>query len=140
MKLVIDANELFSSIIGKGKGRETKKLDILFSDKIELYAPFKLLAELEKNKGEIKSKSGFSDIDFEVFLAILKLRIKFVETDKFANKIAEAKGICGDPKDIQYIALAMVLNCAIWSGDKELKNQVRVEVYNTKELIEKFGV
>jgi predicted nucleic acid-binding protein len=48
MKLVVDANELFAGIIAKGKELQSWTLDILFSDKVELFAPFRLLAELEK--------------------------------------------------------------------------------------------
>jgi predicted nucleic acid-binding protein len=47
VKLVIDANELFSAIIAKGKKLQSLVIDIIFSDKIELFAPFRLLAELE---------------------------------------------------------------------------------------------
>jgi len=49
MRLVVDANELFAGIITKGKELQSWTLDILFSDDVELFAPFRLLAELEKN-------------------------------------------------------------------------------------------
>ena len=50
MKLVVDANELFAGIIAKGKNLQSWTLGILFSDEVELFAPFRLLAELEKNR------------------------------------------------------------------------------------------
>ncbi len=40
----------------------------LVVDSNELFAPFRLLAELERNKEEIKAKSGFSSRDFDVFV------------------------------------------------------------------------
>ncbi len=49
MKLIVDANELFSAIIAKGRGKQTKKLDLLFSDDVELFSPALLFRELEKN-------------------------------------------------------------------------------------------
>ena len=140
MKLIVDANELFSAIIAKGRGRDTKKLEILFSDKVELFAPVKLFYEMEKYAEEIKAKAGFSDLDFDVFVGILKLRIKSILTEEFADKLLEAKKICLDEKDVPYIALALKLNCPIWSGDKKLKEQRKVKVYNTKELVEEFGL
>jgi len=39
-----------------------------------------------------------------------------------------------DPDDMAYFALALKLNCAIWSNDKKLKEQDKVKVYNTHEL------
>lgn len=48
MKLVIDANRLFSVIIGKKLN--SAAMSIFFSDNAELYAPFRLLAELENNR------------------------------------------------------------------------------------------
>jgi len=59
MRLVVDANKLFAGIITKGKKLQSWTLNILFSDEVELFAPFRLLAELEKKRDEIKRKSGF---------------------------------------------------------------------------------
>ncbi|MBT5021736.1 hypothetical protein HOK51_08530 [Candidatus Woesearchaeota archaeon] len=46
-----------------------------------------------------------------------------------------AKIICPDENDVDYFALALKLNCAIWSNDKKLKNQNSIIVYSTEELI-----
>ncbi|MBI2152065.1 hypothetical protein HYU21_05030 [Candidatus Woesearchaeota archaeon] len=34
-----------------------------------------------------------------------------------------------------YFALALKLNCALWSNDKKLREQSEVKVYNTYELV-----
>ena len=136
MRLVVDANELFSAIIGKGRNTQSKKLEVLFSDKIKLFCPSLLFRELEKHEMEIKSKSGFSDVDFDVFLGIIKLRIKSVSKKDFSEKLLEAKGISPHAKDIPYFAVALKLNCAIWSGERRFKKQSDIKVYNTKELLE----
>lgn len=57
MNIVVDANELFSAVIAKGKGFKSKTLDIFFADDVKLSAPFRLLAELENNREDIRSKS-----------------------------------------------------------------------------------
>ena len=95
---------------------------------------------MEKYAEEIKTKASFSDLDFDVFVGILKLRIKSVLIEEFSDKLLEAKKICLDEKDIPYFALALKLDCPIWSGDKKLKEQEKVRVYNTKELVENFGL
>lgn len=136
MKLIIDANELFSIIIAHGKNKNTKKLELLFSDTVELFAPSLLFLELEKNRDVIQHKSGFSDFEFDVFQEILKLRIKILTVLEFSTKLEEAKIISPDNKDIPYFAAALYLDCSLWSGDKLLKEQSKVKVFNTKELVE----
>jgi predicted nucleic acid-binding protein len=109
MKLVVDANELFAGIIAKGKNLQSWTLGILFSDEVELFAPFRLLAELEKNRDEIRSKSGFSLHDFEAFVGILELRVRFIPLERFLDMISEAKVLAPHLKDVEYFALAFKL-------------------------------
>lgn len=137
MKVVPDANELFSAVISKGKGWKAKTLDIFFSDDAKLSAPYRLFAELEKNREDIMSKSGFSHADFNVFVEVLKLRIKFVPLEKFLDKLDEAKETSPHAKDIEYFALALKFESdCIWSEEKLLKEQDKVKVLNTDELWE----
>jgi len=135
MRLVVDANELFAGIIAKGKELQSWTLDILFSDEVELFAPFRLLAELEKNRDEIRRKSGFSLQDFEVFVGVLKLRVRFIPLEQFLDKVPEAKELAPHLKDIEYFALALKLDCPIWAQEKAFKKQSRVKVFSTSELI-----
>jgi len=102
----VDANELFAGIIAKGKELQSWTLDILFSDEVELFAPFRLLAELEKNRDEIRGKSGFSLSDFEAFVGVLKLRVRFIPLERFLDKIPEAKELAPHLKDVEYSYLA----------------------------------
>jgi|SRR3989338_9428072 len=102
MELIVDANELFSAIIAKGRGIQTKKLDILFSEKTKLFAPSLLFKELNKQKN--------------------------------------VEEISTHAKDTLYFAAALKKDCPIWSGEKRLKEQSRVEVFNTKELVDKFSL
>ena len=135
MRLVVDANKLFAGIITKGKKLQSWTLNILFSDEVELFAPFRLLAELEKNRDEIRRKSGFSLQDFEVFVGVLKLRVRFIPLEQFLDKVPEAKELAPHLKDIEYFALALKLDCPIWAQEKAFKKQSRVKVFSTSELI-----
>jgi len=136
MKLVVDANEFFSGVIAKGKELQSKTLDVLFSDKIELFAPLRLLAELENNRDEIRLKSGFSSSEFDAFTGILKLRITFLPLEEFLDKLEEAKELPPHPKDLEYFALALKLDCAIWSEEKAFKKQSKVKILSTSEVWE----
>ena len=126
MELVIDSNELFAGIITKGKELQSWTLDVLFSDKVKLFAPFRLLAELEMNREEIKAKSRFSSRDFDVFIGVLKLRIEFVPLEMFLDKLAEAKEVAPHLKDTEFFALALKSNFGIWSEERGFKKQSKV--------------
>ena len=48
--------------------------------------------------------------------------------------MGEAEKISPGLKDTQYLALALKLNCAIWSNDKKLKKQDKVKIFSTEDL------
>ena len=47
----------------------------------------------------------------------------------------EALSLATHPEDAPYIALGSMLNIPIWSNDKGLKNQTKVTVCSTVELV-----
>ncbi len=138
MNLVIDANRLFSAIITKRLSSSSMK--IFFSDDANFFAPFRMLAELENNREEIRLKSGFLHEDFDNFVGIMKLRVKFIPLEDFIGKISYTKNISPHSKDIEYFALALHLSCPIWSDEKAFKKQSKVKVYNTSELLKEVGL
>ncbi|RLG24822.1 hypothetical protein DRN85_07025 [Methanosarcinales archaeon] len=40
-----------------------------------------------------------------------------------------------DPDDIDLLALALKLNCPIWSQEKTFKSQSRIKVFSTSDLL-----
>lgn len=106
----------------------------LVVDEVEFFAPFRLLAELEKNSDEIRDKSGFSLRDFEAFVSILKLRVGFIPVEQLLDEIPEAKTLAPHLKDVEYFALALKLDSPIWSNEKAFKNQSKVKEYSTPDL------
>ena len=52
------------------------------------------------------------------------------------NGIQMAEKITPDPNDAEYFALALKLGCGIWSNDKKLKEQDKIKIYSTSDLIE----
>lgn len=142
IKLVVDANEIFSAIIAKGRGLQTKKLDILFSDEVKLFAPYRLFEELNKPKNReiMKYKSGFSDIDLDLFLKSIELRIEKVPEKDILINLSKAESISTHSKDTLFFATALTLNCPIWSGEKSFLKQSTIKIFNTRDLVEKFGL
>lgn len=137
MKLVVDANVLFSFF---KKDSFTRRF-ILSQPELELFTPVYVFDELDEHKGEVKSKSKIDDKIFELTKRELLAYISIVQLDRFKGFWGEAKRISPDPDDIEYFALALALDCAIWSDDRELKEQQsRVKVFSTEDLVKLLGL
>ena len=133
MKLVADANILFSCLIKEGK-----TIELFLNPFLKLHAPEFLLEEFEKYKKEILNKTNRTQEEFDNIFNILKEIITLIPMKKFENYFEEAKIFCPDKNDVNYFALALKLNCPIWSNDKKLKQQDKIKVYSTRDLIKEF--
>lgn len=129
MDLVIDANVLFSVLI-----KESFSYNLLFSGKFHLFTPEYVFTELEKHKEELVNKTERTTEEFFRLVETLKRRIVIVPLEELFPYVGEAEKLTPDPGDMAYFALALKLNCAIWSNDKKLKEQNKIKVYNTHEL------
>jgi len=81
------------------------------------------------------SKSGLSEEEFDLFLAIISSKIEFIPYSDIENFTAEAEKISPDINDTEYFSLALKLKCGIWTRDKKLKSQNIVKIYSTEDLI-----
>ena len=129
MDLVIEANVLFSALI-----RDSFSYSILFSGKFHLFTPEYIFTELEKHKEELINKTERTFEEFFRLVETLKRRIVIVPLEELAPYVEEAEKFTPDPDDMAYFALALKLNCAIWSNDKKLKDQNKIKVFNSLEL------
>ena|SRR3989344_3059257 len=130
MEFVVDANIIVSALVSPSG----KTSEMLFSEKLKLYTPEYLLKEVDKYKKEISDKSGLSFEEISVLLSLISLNLEFAPFSEFKDFIKEASEICPDQKDIEYFALALKLNCPLWSNDKRLK-QGSLKVLTTSELL-----
>jgi len=135
MKLVINSNILFSFFWNDSF---TKKLMLLPS--LELYTPFFFFKEMDKYTDDILSKTKLSTQQFKIFKEKLSEAVNFVTEGEYSEYINEGIAISPDTKDADFFALALYLNCPIWSKDKALKKQSKVEVFNTSELLKELGL
>ncbi|MGB3459263.1 MAG: PIN domain-containing protein [Halobacteriota archaeon] len=132
MKLVVDANVLFSFF---KKDSTTRELITSF-EIFELYTSSLCIKELSKHKEEIYRKSKISEAGFEEEMEVLRLFVGTVPDEEFKDCAGEAKQLLGEHlKDIPYFALALYLNCGIWSNEKRFKKQVRIKAVSTSDLI-----
>jgi predicted nucleic acid-binding protein len=73
-----------------------------------------------------------------LFLSLISLRIEFIPYSELKKFALEAEKISPDINDMEYFALALKLNCAIWTNDKKLKTQIKIKIYSTEELLKIF--
>lgn len=133
MLLVVDANELFAAIIAR-----MKTLDLFFDGRLELVSPRFILEEYDEHKSEIVKKTELNERDVTSLLLLLSPKIRFIDKVEFKEFLRDAEQISPDSDDVEYFALALKLNCPIWSEDGKLKEQSRVKVFSTSELVKQL--
>ena len=138
MRLVLDTNILFSFF-----WKSSTSKGIMNRDDLVLVAPEIALKEIEKYADEIKRKTKISDKEFDQIKKELNEKVRFLPLEYYEEKML----FCFDfieklerkeefLEDIDFLALALKLQCFLWSNDKLLKKQEEVIVLNTAELIE----
>ncbi len=131
MLLVLDANILFASFIKEGMTAA-----LLFDSNLEVYAPEFIIEEFMKYASTIEQKTKRTREEFVGIMHALQEIITIIPEQEYASHMDEAKDISPDDKDTMYLALALKMNCAVWSNDAKLKEQQRVKIYNTREIME----
>lgn len=129
MELVVDANILFSALIKDGF---TAKL--FFNERLRLYTSEFILDEFRKYEELILKKTKRSPEDFAEIMVAMQELITVIPKEEYVSFMGKAKEVSPDEKDVAYLALAMKLNCALWSNDKALKKQEVVKVYASSEV------
>ncbi|MCZ7383450.1 MAG: PIN domain-containing protein [Candidatus Methanoperedens sp.] len=137
MKLVLDSNIIFSALIKKSTTR-----NIILSDVFELHAPEYIFSEISKHKELLLKKSKMNEGDFDALLLLLQKHLQLVQKEKYNENMALAEDILKDIDitDSPFLALALALNCKIWSNDRHFKQQDKVVVYTTKELTKTINI
>jgi len=133
MRLVIDANIAFSLL---KKGSSTRRLAQEHS--LELYSHKFILEELEEHSKELCELLQVSEDKLERIKEILSKLVN-LKVKVSPQQLNWAASLISDPDDKQYLALALKLNCPIWSNDNHFKEQSVIDVvkvFTTKELKE----
>ncbi len=135
MEIVIDANILFAALIAN---KTTRKL-ILKSELI-IYSPQFIIEEFLNHLNELENKTGLNKEILKELVNefIIKANIVIVPKSDFESFIQKAKEISPDTDDIMYFALALKFKCPIWSNDKKSKDQNKIKIYSTEDLLKLF--
>lgn len=133
MMLVLDNNILFSLM------DFSSVTSYLFSSiRAEFIAPEFIKSEFEKYKETILVKSKLSEYEFEIRQKEIEESIKFFKSSEYEEFLETAKNSISDFNDIDFLALALSTNSAIWSNDPHLKEQSLVPVFTTENLLKMF--
>jgi len=131
MILVIDANILFSALI-----KNSVTTEIILEGDVQLFAPEFIIQEFFKYEELIMNKTNRTREEIVTIMHQLKDLINVVPQEEYSKFIKKAELISPDEKDVMYFALALKLNCGIWSNDKKLKEQKDIQIYSIKEILE----
>ena len=121
MKLVVDANIIFSGILNSNG----KIGDLLINSHkhINFIAPDFLRYEIFKHHSRLCSISGMTSEQVREAEYLIYKDITFISEEQIkpAAWLAAEKLVADiDPKDIHYVAFSKHFHCKIWSGDKTL--------------------
>ncbi|MEK6939261.1 MAG: PIN domain-containing protein [Nanoarchaeota archaeon] len=133
MELVVDANVFFSALM-----RNSHTRHFLLLGGHTLYTSEFVLEEIMKYIDEICEKTLLSREEIVSLLneIILLANIRIIPVSEYKAYVKAAQEICPDSNDVHYFALALKLKFPIWSNDKKLKDQEKVKVYASHELVE----
>lgn len=130
--IVIDANTIISATLTAGITRE-----MLLTTEDELYSPAFIREEIATHRSVLRNKSGLSDAALDTLLDMLFTTIEILPEDRTnrSRETAEQTMETIDPNDTLYVAAALELNAAIWSGDPDLHDQTLIPALTTEAMV-----
>ncbi|MFH1711459.1 MAG: PIN domain-containing protein [Nanoarchaeota archaeon] len=136
MQLIVDTNILVSFF------RDNPVKFIILNSRLlnlELITPEYALEELKKNESDISKYGKINSEQFNNILSDLSKFIRIIPEESFTNQEAIAKELIHD-KDIPFFALALSLDCTIWSNEPSFKEQSKIKILNTSDLKEMLKI
>lgn len=127
-KVVIDTNVVFKAL----RLPYTTFRDILGQADYQFYAPKFLLVEIFKHREKVLRNNIQLEDDFYEYLNLLLNQISFVNEDFVSiGSYLEAYRLCKsiDEKDVPFVALAIELDCPLWTFDMPLKEGLYAKGY-----------
>jgi predicted nucleic acid-binding protein len=133
MKIVVDANVLIAALVKASITRE-----VLLYPFLEYYSPAFVFEELKEHEDEIMAKAKLGKAGYKSAVNLLLGNVKIISSVSYSHEMAAAGKIIGavDKDDVDYVALALSINAdGIWSYDSDLKEQRKIKIFSTAELI-----
>lgn len=139
MRIVVDSNILFSFF-----WKDSTFSKLCENRELQLISPEYALVEINNYKVEIMKKAKISNEEFNKKRLELVDRISFIPLEVYVLEFNNVKKLAEKFKeksdeilgDIDFLALAIKLEMPLWTHDKLLKEQNRVKILTTKEVID----
>lgn len=129
MKIVIDANILFSAFLSKNSHYR----DLLFNDRYTFYSPNFVFLEIFRHKGKILKCTKEPEEEVYGFLEKILKKINFVNENLVSTANYEvAYDLCKDidEDDTPFVALAIEIRGKLLTGDEKLKRALKNKGFN----------
>ncbi len=126
--VVVDTNIIFKALRLKNSFIRI----VLNQEYFHFYAPKFLLVEIFKHKEKILKNNTQLEDEFYEYLNLLLQKITFVNEDIVSiGNYLEAYRLCKDidEKDVPFIALALELECDLWTFDEPIKKGLIAKGY-----------
>lgn len=136
MRFVVDTNILVSFFRPNPVNELISKSKSL---NLHLFSSQYIIDELKKNKSDVLKYSGLNEGHFNEKLSELISFLNLIPEESFKKLESSAKQISPHDKDVPVFALALFLNCSIWSNEHAFKLQSKVKVFNTRDMVEMFA-
>ena len=133
LKLVADANVLFSALLRSGATRR-----LWFNPENRLFAPRFLVQEALSKRGELLKKYSGSSEEFDRLQSLHLRQVTLISDEELLPFLPAAASLSSDPKDWLYLACALYKDAGIWTHDKEFQKQARIKIYSTESLMEEL--
>ncbi|MCJ7608669.1 PIN domain-containing protein [Candidatus Bathyarchaeota archaeon] len=133
MKLIVDTNILLKALI-----KDSKVRAVLLSPNHQLYIPEYALEEVERHMPTLVEKTGLTEEEIKLAISIIQTNMQVIPSESIQAKLNEANGIIGsiDRGDVPFVAAALSISCdGIESDDRDLKRQIRIRIWNSREII-----
>lgn len=135
LKFVVDSNILMAALLKDSITRE-----LIFDDRLELFAPEFSLVEIRKlvQQPRIRRRLHLREVEVSELIELIVSRVRFVPEKLFDDFIKQAMKWVTHEEDSPFMALSLALDAPLWSHDAELKEQKQVTVYSTQEVLRKL--
>lgn len=127
--VVVDTNLIFSALIP----RASQIRELFFENKLTFYSPNFLITEIYKHKDKLLKNSKLTESEFYLYFNGIIERMKFIPIDFISIESRQkAYDLCHDIdiKDTPFVALSIELDIPIWTGDKKLKDGLKLKGFN----------
>lgn len=136
MLLVVDVNVVFSALYSRDVAYDVFARNRLFKY-FEFVAPEYMFFELGRKTEKLLLTSSLSEEEITAVLEFLREEIKTITAEEFKDFLHRAaEALKSHPKDVPYLALALALDCGIFSGDEKLRGLSPVKVYSPRDLLD----